>query len=236
MKKITASLSIIAVLALGSFTVKKLMFTGKNDIKVPEPSDICLTPSGNGLYIASDEGGLYETDLHGKIIRKSSLVGTDFEGVYSNDNFVFVMDESARKVYKLDHKDLKSVATFELPYNGARNAGFESITFNEKKNVFVTVSEKHPVTIFEYDETFHKVNEVKFNAARDISSATWHDGNIWLLSDEDMKIFRLDPMTYEITEKYSINVLNPEGIAFDKEGKLIICSDDMRKLYYYNKP
>jgi len=238
MRKNKLTLSLLCVAACMSFApaTTKLKYKEKINIKVAEPSDICLTPSGDGLYIVSDEGWFCETDLKGNIKRRSTLSGTDFEGVYANKDFVFVSDETARRVYKLDHQDLKVVTTYDVPYGGGRNSGFESLTYNEKKKAFVLVSEKSPVMLFEYDENFKRMNEVKLNIARDISAATYHDGAIWLLSDEDMTVFKLDPTTYEVIAKYKIDILNPEGIAFTKDGNMIICADDLRRLYYFNKP
>jgi uncharacterized protein YjiK len=236
MKKIQTLLLVLPVIFFLSFaTAKHLTSREKKIIKVPEPSDICFSKNGN-TYIVSDNGYLYQTDGQGKIIRKSSFTGTDFEGVYADEQYVYIMDESARRVHKLDQQKLERVATYDLPYNGARNSGYESITFNEEKKVFVTVSEKNPVTIFEYDKDFRKLNEIPFHKARDISSATWHEGNIWLLSDEDMKVFKLDPNTYKVKDEFSISVINPEGIAFDPAGNLVICSDDRQMLYFFNKP
>ncbi|WP_199117074.1 SdiA-regulated domain-containing protein [Pedobacter sp. ASV28] len=215
---------------------KKIRYVNKISIKVPEPSDICLSADGTKLFIVSDQGYLYETDLQGKILRKSVVEGTDFEGVYADRDFVYVVDETARRVIKVDTKDLKQVAVYETPYSGARNSGVEAITFNQTTGSFILITEKNPIYIFEYDKGFHKINQRKFTGARDVSAATYHDGYLWLLSDEDRKVFKLDPATFEILETFSIDVVNPEGIAFDKDGKMIICGDDTKTLYFFNKP
>jgi hypothetical protein len=31
-------------------------------------------------------------------------------------------------------------------------------------------------------------------------------------------------------------VINPEGLAFDKDGNLLITCDDMQRIYYFNNP
>lgn len=215
---------------------KKLRYTHKISIKVPEPSDICLSADGRKLFVVSDQGFLYETDLQGKIIRQSAIEGTDFEGVHADERFVYVADETARRVIKVDAKTLKQVGVYEVPYSGGRNSGVEAITFNPATDSFIMITEKNPIIIFELDKDFRKINQRKFTKARDISAATYHDGHLWLLSDEDRSIFKLNPTTFEIVGSYAINVPNPEGIAFDKDGKLIICGDDTETLYFFNKP
>lgn len=238
MRKLTSILFIL----LASWTVcraqvkKKMHYQSKVVIKVPEPSDICLSPDKNTMFIVSDKGMVFQTDLKGKVIKASSVLGTDFEGVYADSAFVYVADETARLVYKLDQQTLEKVGVYEVPYSGARNSGVESLTYNEARKRFVMITEKNPILIFELDGDFKKVNREKFTASRDISAATYHDGFLWLLGDEDRTVFKLDANNYQVLESILINVPNPEGIAFDKEGKMIICGDDTTTLYYFNKP
>jgi len=209
--------------------------TGWISLKVPEPSDLALGLSQN-LFIVSDNGYLFETDLKGKIIRKAKFSGTDFEGVYATEKGVFVVDESPRKIFLFDPLSLEVKSTFTIPYSGARNKGFESITYNEVKKSFVLITEHDPLVIFELDSMFRMTNQMEWNFASDISSATWHNGFIWLLSDEDMTIFKCDPVTYTPLNKWKINVINPEGISFDPSGNLLILSDDMARLYFFENP
>lgn len=77
------------------------------------------------------------------------------------------------------------------------------------------------------------MNEYKLKFARDISSATFHEGHLWLLSDEDRTIFKLHPKTYEVLEKWIVPIVNPEGICFDSAGTLYILSDNKDKLYKF---
>lgn len=232
-----------AMLALGSMTafsafapILKLKPIKKNSIKVKEPSDVCVTPNGNSLYIVSDNGVLFETDMEGKILRQAAFTGYDFEGVHSDENYVYVADEMTRTIHIYDHKDLKLQRSVKVPYSGGRNHGYESITYNKKKNTLILITEDNPIWIFELDSDYKVKNEIKFKGARDISAATWHNDALWFLSDEDRTVFKINPETYEIMASWSIPVLNPEGIAFDGSDRMIIASDDLGKLYYFNNP
>ncbi len=216
--------------------LKKIKPLRSVSLRIKEPSDICLSPSGNSFYIVSDNGVLYETDLEGKILRQAKETGYDFEGVYCDDEFIYVADEMTRKVHLYTHDDLKIVKSVRVPYSGGRNHGYESITWNKKKQALILITEDNPTWIFELGKEYNVVNEVKFTRARDISAATWHNGYLWFLSDEDRTVFKVDPDTYGVLDSWQIPVLNPEGITFDKNGQLVIVSDDLGRLYYFNNP
>ncbi len=202
-------------------------------IKVPEPSDIAFDESGNFLYIVSDNGFLYECNPEGKILRKAAFEGMDFEGVEVRGKYVYVVDESLRQIHKFDRANLQKDKSWYVPYSGGRNKGYESLAYNPTKEKFVVITEKDPIVIKELNEDFIAVSEYSFTAARDISAARFHNGYIFLLSDEDRTIFMCDPENYEVLKSWKINVLNPEGIAFDQDGNMIIAADDLERLYFF---
>lgn len=213
-----------------------LKFESSVSLKIPEPSDIALSPSGNSFYIVSDNAILLETDLQGTVIRKSDVVkGIDFEGVWSDDRYVYVADETTRKIHLYSHKDLAHEKTLNFSYPGGRNKGVESITYNAAKKAFVLITETDPSIIFETDSNFVQLNEKEWNNSRDVSAATYHNDHIWILSDEDMTVFKCDPLTYEVIDRWKINVLNPEGIAFHNN-QMMILSDDLERMYFFSHP
>jgi uncharacterized protein YjiK len=200
--------------------------------KIPEPSDVVYDKGTKHLFIVSDHGKLFECDQEGNIIRKAPKEGMDFEGVEVTDSFIYVSDETPRKVYKYRKTDLSLVKEYTVTWGGAANKAFESITYNETRNCFVLVSER-PIVIIEYNDEFKELNRVSFHSARDMSGARWYKGAMYLLSSMDETIFKCDPNTYEVQEKYKINVLNPEGLAFDADGNVRITSDDLQRLYFF---
>ena len=205
--------------------------------EIPEPSDICYHASTNTFYVVSDNGILFETDANGKIIRQTKQANTDFEAVYADDQFIYAVDETHRDIYAYNTSDLKKVHIANVPYSGGRNKGFEAFTFNKSKNNFVIITERDPIMLYELDTNFKISNQIDLsNIARDIASACYHDSALWLLSDEDMMLIKLNPLTYEVLQKWSLPVINPEGFAFDKDGNVIIASDDMQRIYYFNNP
>ena len=200
--------------------------------RIPEPSDIVYDKDTKHFFIVSDHGMLFECDLTGKIIRKADEEGLDFEGVEVTDSFVYVSDETPRKIYQYRKSDLSLVKTYMVTWGGAANKAFESITYNETKKCWVLVSEA-PVVIIEYDAHFKELDRHHFHATRDVSGARWYKGAMYLVGNKDETIFKCDPVTYEVLESYKIDILNPEGMTFDADGNVSMTSDDLQRIYFF---
>jgi uncharacterized protein YjiK len=239
MNKIKILTAIILLTVLASFKkdkVTKVYHASWKTLNVPEPSDIALAPGNSSYYVVSDDAAtVFELDVQGKILRTSKVLGIELEAVCARPDYLYVVDESPRKVYQLSHGDLDVLRTFSVPYSGGRNKGYEAMTYNEEKKCFVLITERDPIYIHEFDHDFRQINEYRWNSARDISSATYLDGFIYLLSDEDMTVFKCNPKNYQVIDKWKIDVHNPEGIVFHNNLMLII-SDDLERLYFFNKP
>lgn len=204
---------------------------------IPEPSDICYSANSNTFFVVSDNGILFEIDRDGKIIRKVTESDSDFEAVHVDEHNVYAVNEKYRKICIYDKKSLQKIKTVTVPFGGGRNRGYEAITFNKTKNTFILVVEKDPITLLELDADFNIKNEIDLSKiARDISAASFHDNYLWLLSDEDRTLLKLNPSSYQVIEKWLLPVINPEGFAFDKDGSLLVTCDDMQRIYYFNNP
>ncbi len=200
--------------------------------KIPEPSDIVYDKETGHCFIVSDHGILFECDTLGNIIRRAADEGQDFEGVEVKDSFIYVSDETPRKVYQYRKSDLSLVKVYSVSWGGAMNRAFESIAYNYTKNCFVLVSQQ-PATVVEYTSDFKELGRYKFNGTRDISGARWHNGSMYLLSSLDASIIKCNATSYEGEEFYQINVLNPEGLSFDAHENISITSDDLQRIYFF---
>lgn len=205
------------------------------NLKVSEPSDICPNPlKPNHFFIASDDGYLAEINKDGEVTRTKDLPIYDAEAVYANEEHIYVIDEFSRSITQLNH-DLETIRTKTIAYGGGRNRSYEAFTYNPVKKKFLLFTEKSPIYMFELTEDLNIYNERKMGKiARDISAATFYKDHLYLLSDEDKLIFKMNPSTYEIIQTWYIPVINPEGIAFDSDGNVLIISDDREKLYFFN--
>jgi len=211
-----------------------LKHTWSKKLSIKEPSDICLNQTRDGFFIVSDDGILVETNLEGIVVRKSPFRGFDFEGVFANANGIYVMDERTRNVHSFNPADLSLKRTVEVNYNGGRNKGFESLTWNESKRCFIAFTEKDPTWVFELDQNFVVLNKQKVKGMSDISAAAFLNGKLFLLSDEDHAIFRYNPETYVLEKKINLSIINPEGLCFGPDGNLYVISDDMGVMYRFD--
>lgn len=229
-------IAILSVSIIFSFTADntvKIKYHNSFNTAVPEPSDACLSANQQSLFVVSDNGFLFETDLEGKILRKSTITGIDFEAICLANDLLYISDESARKIYCVNPADLTIIKTFTLTYPAARNSGFEAIAFDETSKLFYLVSEKSPIVIRIYNEQFQQVNEINFDETSDISSAFFYENKLWLLSDEEHLVMQLD-VNFKVIKQYDIKILNPEGFFFNKQGNLTVISDDMAKIYQFD--
>lgn len=216
---------------------QKLNPIAKINIQVPEPSDIAHSADGKSLFVVSDNGYLFETDLNGVVLRKADYKGLDDEAVFVSESKVYVVEEFTRKIKIFSLPELVLEKTVKVPYYGGRNKGYEGLTYNKARDVFSLFVEKDPLYVFELNEKLEKVYEVKLGKlARDISAATYFDNHLWVLSDEDRTIFKLNPNDYSVIAKWEIPVLNAEGLSFGEDGNLIVASDALERLYYFNNP
>lgn len=147
------------------------------------------------------------------------------------------LDERGHRILWLDTADLTVRRRLTVPYGGGRNKGYEALAWNSSKERFLLITERDPVVIFELDRDMRVVNEVPFDRqVRDISSAVFHEGHLWLLSDMDMLLLKCDPQDYRILERHAVPIINPEGFAFGADGLVHVVSDDRERLYTFQLP
>jgi len=223
----------IGLSAFAQPTLNKLKPSKSILLDIPEPSDICVSANGKTLFIVSDDGGLYETDLEGKVLRSTTTDLNDAEGVYADDENIYLVEERNRFIKQYAIKNFALVNTIYVPYEGGRNKAFESIA-KRSDGGYVLFTEKDPVWMFELNEQFQETGRVKWNLLGDISSATFWENSLWLLSDERAEIWLTDVVHKSIVKRFKLPVLNPEGMAFLPNGALLVLSDDEHRLYFFN--
>jgi len=205
--------------------------TAKIRLAIPEPSDVCANGKGTGYFVVSDNGYLFEIDLSGKVLRKAEFEGTDFEACYLKGDSLWVVDELTRFVHFFNPTTLVKTGTREVSYNGGRNRGFEALCFNPVLNKWMVFTEKDPTWAFTLEGNLEISNRNKIKGLPDLSSATFHDGKVWLLSDEAHTLYQCDPVNLKIEKEWSVPIINPEGLVFSPEGNVLVLSDDMATLF-----
>lgn len=205
----------------------------KINLRIPEPSDICISPDQKTLYIVSDDGGLYECDLDGKILRKYTNDIIDAEGVYCDNEHVWIVEERTRLIKKFSRASIELLSSVYIPYEGGRNKSFESIT-KDKNGNWILITERDPIWMIKYSNDFKEISRLKIPENTDVSAATYHQNKLYLLSDESAEIWEINEISGKVLQRYSIPVLNPEGLVFANNGNVYVLSDDGHQLIVFN--
>lgn len=201
-----------------------------------EPSEIIASANPTMFYILGEKARLFEWDAQHNTFSKTTFEGYDVEGACMYKQQLVIVDESMRWVYALDTSTWKTMFSTELLYGGARNLGFESITYIPESNHFILATEKAPCVFYEMDDQFHTLNRMSIKGIREVSSMCYHNNKLYVLSDEDASIFEVDMPTKQVMKTYTIPVINPEGLCFNQQGELMVVSDDMNKLFIFKLP
>lgn len=216
----------------------ELPILASRPLAVAEPSDLAAIPgSGDRFFVVSDNGLVAVVDTLGHQLRRSPRFAFDLEACALHNGRWVVVDEGARQLRWLDTAGFRPLRTLTVPYGGGRNKGVESIAWLPDRGHWLLVTERDPIIALELDTAARVVNETTLQpGVRDISSATWHDGALWLLSDMDRQVMRCDPNTFAVTQRYTIPVINPEGFVIADGGRLWVVSDDRQRLYRFQLP
>tara|TARA_B100001741_G_C16554133_1_gene601345 strand:- start:5339 stop:6007 length:669 start_codon:yes stop_codon:yes gene_type:complete len=197
---------------------------------IKESSAICW--NDGGLYVLGDSGQL-------GFLKDGSLVVNSFdfedsEGLYVDENHIFITEERSRKIVILDKNSLKKIDEKQLFFSGRLNRGFEGITYNPISEEFLIITEENPCQIIKTDKDFNTLGyyDLLISEASDL---VFFENALWVLSDINATIYKLNPFTFNVENSWRIKVVNPEGITFS-ENQMIIVSDNLEKIYYYEIP
>ncbi len=209
------------------------------DLKTPEPSGLHFDDKTNTLWVVSDENStIYNLTPDGKIIGKLKVNGKDLEGItIFNDSVLVTILERDRIIIFLDKKG-NELNRINVDISGKPNKGLEGITYNSNKNCFYLVNEKEPGLLFEIDINGEIKSQKKLTFASDYSGLFYNklDNSLWITSDEDKALFKCS-IDGKVQQKYSIDIEQIEGVAFDVKNKLLyIISDPLEQLFIFEMP
>lgn len=239
-------LSIILALVLTSSGCANKSASTHSGGYIKEPSGIGLTADGKGLWIVSDQGFLFQTNLKGEVMTHYRL-GGDLEGVTydASDNSLLVINEYAQTVsrYKLnqpldeDHLNQDNSTQQQiLPFNG--RTGIEGITVCDSR-IFV-IQEDNPGQLIELNARFEKVATsppLTFSGgdysglACDTNSEGEFNGKLWVVSDEADSLYLADfkSQSYQLI-KSNLGFTQLEGVAWDHNSKRLYMVDDFEQI------
>jgi hypothetical protein len=230
-------------------------FDGGSDLaEVPEPSGLCYYPPRDTLFIVDDgapdrPAGLYEIDLHAKLLQKLEL-GKDLEGVCYDpvDGMLYVADETGEMVHVVYPDGLKLVGSFQVSreFGGkelliAGGNGFEGIEFiadpqAARGGYFLLLNQDDPHCLVRVEvpdvQAALPSEPVAITAYWPLppinSGELYYDqaaGELWVVHSwmnvvQILDIHTMDTLRWEVLPGCA-----QEGVAFDGQGRLWISSD-----------
>jgi len=219
-----------------------------------EHSGIVFHPERGTLFLAGDEGYVYEITKEGELLHYVQVVAlADFEGITMDPStgLLYVAVEGEEKVLELDPKTLEMKRTFTLPRSFQDTAvlaeggeGIEAITFlpdpdHPEGGTFLVANQSFTLdTAVDGSAVFEVVLPLR-NDTRDVEITRQHSPGVVDLSglcydsgtDRILLISGSMNLLFELTRDFSIVSVRPlpgdnqEGITLDDEGILYIAQD-----------
>ncbi len=208
----------------------------KVELDIKEPSDLCITPDGKTIYAVTDRGKLYSMDTEGQNVTLLAKSKHDLESLTIKNGTLYMVDEGSGNIfiYNALKGELDEVA--DIKARGEENEGFEGMVYIPERDVYVLVKERNPAVLYVYDADFDQMEATQIKSLDDVSGVTWHDDHLWLLSDENAEVIKVDPDSKEVVARYTIRATNAEGLCFLPNGDLVVASDENATLYYFKLP
>ncbi|MCD6653248.1 MAG: SdiA-regulated domain-containing protein [Sulfurovum sp.] len=231
-----------------------LVSCAEKDIEViadiPEASGICYSGTTDTLFVANDEGKIYEISTSGKILRQKKLGKYDLEGVACDDakkQLYFVL-EGKDNLLIVDQNTLQVLKEInvERTYRGKKllvkdkEHGLEGIAIGEDK-IYLANQSKNPypkddpsiiVVIDKYNDKEAKIETVIDPHRKDIAGLSFYKGYFYMVSDKEDLLIKYDLKKAKTVWVRKLPKFSQEGITFDNEGMMYLADDEGRVLKY----
>ncbi len=217
---------------------------------VPEASGICYSQYSDTLFVANDEGKVYELSPEGKILRKKRLGDYDLEGVACDDKKaqLYFAVEGSDDILVVKQKRLKVIKKINInrEYKGTtllvkdKKRGIEGITMDDKYFYLSNQSERKyprsdPSVIVKIDRFSGKKADIKGmidHKQFDIAGLAMHNGYLYMVSDTDNKLIKYDIQRDKVISVKELPDFAQEGVTFDDQGYIYFADDNGRVLRY----
>ncbi len=217
---------------------------------VSEASGICYSKHSDTLFVANDEGSVYELSREGKILRKKKLGDYDLEGVACDDKTkeLYFAIEKNDDILVVKQKTLNVIKKIHIKrkYKGRKllvkdkKHGLEAITIDDKYFYLSNQSEKKytksdPSVIIKIDRSSGKKAKIKGvidHKQQDVAGLAMHQGYLYMVSDKDNNLIQYDIQRDQVVSIKKLPDFEQEGITFDDQGYIYFADESGRVLKY----
>ncbi len=222
--------------------------------KVPEASGICYDPASDSLFVANDEGAIYQLSRSGKILRKKQLGDYDLEGIAcdTKNHRLLLAVEGVDNILIVDPKTLipRKKININRKYRGKKllikdkEQGLEGITIAPDGTLYLsnqsgdTLPHNDPSVIILIKNI--KASKTAIDAIidpkkTDISGLAWQNGYLYMVSDTRDRLYRYNPKTGKIDRTYRLPHFAQEGVAFDNHTNIYFADDNGHVIQFDKK-
>jgi uncharacterized protein YjiK len=219
-------------------------------VHIPEASGICYAKNTNTLFVANDEGKVFEISTDGKILRKKRLGRYDLEGVAcdsqkgklyfaveKSDNILIVNQKNLKVQKEIDIKRVyKKVAVLRKD----KKNGIEGIAITPD-GIYVSnqSTKRYPkpdssvlVKIDSLKKKKVAIKDIVDHGYIDIAGLCFHNGYLYMVSDTDDLLIKYDLKNKKTVAKKKLSSFAQEGVAFDDSSNIYIADDNGRIMKY----
>ncbi len=222
-------------------------------VHIPEASGICYAKNTNSLFVAHDEGKVFEISTEGKILREKRLGKYDLEGVacdtkkgklyfsVEGDDNILIVNQKTLNIQKEINikRNFKKVKVLKKD----KKNGLEGITITPNGIYLSNQSTKKwpksdPSVLIKINTLKKKkvtINDIVDHGYKDIAGLSYHNGYLYMVSDSENLLIK-----YDLKHKKTISTKNLqdaayEGVTFDDHGYIYFADDNGRILKHKSK-
>ncbi len=201
-------------------------------VDFPEPSGLSLSFDNNYLWSVSDDNSrAYLITKTGKTVSTIQTNGDDLEGICVVDtNLLATICERNREILLVDTLG-NVIKSAKLDLTGDLNKGLEGITINRVNGNYYLLNEKDPGLLIVVDSELNEMQRIVLNFAKDYAAICFTDNNLWIISDEDKKLYKCT-LTGKVLEEYFTGIQQVEGVTVDETNGLIYLVSDIKEMLY----
>ncbi len=217
-------------------------------IHIPEASGICYEKSSNSLFVANDEGLVYEIDTSGKVLRKRCLGHFDLEGVAcdSKKGKLYFAVEKSDHVLVVNQKNLSVVKEIDIKrkykkikiLKKDRKHGLEAIAITPdglylSNQSFKRYPQEDPSVLLKIGSLKKRKTVIKKiidHGYIDISGMSYYNNYLYMVSDTDNLLIKYDLQNQKTIATKKLPPAAYEGVTFDNFGNIYFADDDGRVL------
>ncbi len=219
-------------------------------VHIPEASGICYAKNSNSLFVANDEGKVFEVDMSGKILREKRLGKYDLEGVAcdSKNSKLFFAVEGDDNILIVNQKNLTIQKEIKIKrefkkvrvLKKDKKNGLEAITITPDGIYLSNQSTKRwpksdPSVLIKIDNIKNKKTTIKNivdHGYTDIAGLSYHKGYLYMVSDKNNLLIKYDLTTNKTVLEKKLPDFAWEGVTFDDNGYTYF-ADDGGKVHKY---